>query len=63
MVCLFGGSGPRYSRGIKIVADRSTGRVLGVLAVAANTGEMILAAVNAVNFGLTVTDLADTWAP
>src|SRR5439155_2223122 len=29
----------------------------------ANAGEMILAAINAVKFGLTVTDLADTWAP
>ena len=46
-----------------MVADRSTGRILGVYAVAANAGEMTLAAINAVKFGLTVTDLADTWAP
>ena len=59
-MCLFGGSGPRYPGGIKIVADRSTGRILGVHAVAANAGEMILAAINAVEFGLTVTELADT---
>ncbi|MDQ3767396.1 MAG: mercury(II) reductase [Actinomycetota bacterium] len=49
--------------GFKIVADKSTGKVLGVHAVAENAGDVMLAAVYAVKFGLTVEDLADTWAP
>lgn len=48
---------------VKIVAERSTGRVLGIHAVAENAGDVILAAVYAVKFGLTVDDLANTWAP
>ncbi len=47
----------------KIVADRSTGKVLGVHALADDAGDAILAGVYAVRFSLTVTDLADTWAP
>ncbi|MGQ0803049.1 MAG: mercury(II) reductase [Actinomycetota bacterium] len=47
----------------KVVAERDSGRVLGVHAVAVNAGELILAGVYAVKFGLTVQDLADTWAP
>lgn len=51
-------------RGVfKIVADKNTGKVLGIHAVAENAGEVMLAAVYAVKFGLTVKDLADTWAP
>jgi mercuric reductase len=48
---------------VKIVAERSTGRVLGVHMIAENAAEVILAGVYAVKFGLTVDDLADTWAP
>jgi mercuric reductase len=48
---------------IKIVADRSDGRVLGLHALAENAGDVILAGVYAVRFGLTVGDLAETWAP
>lgn len=48
---------------IKIVADSESGRVLGIHAIAADAGEIILAGVYAVKFGLTVQDLADTWAP
>jgi mercuric reductase len=52
------------TRGLfKIVTERATGRVLGVHALAGNAGEAILAGVYAVKFGLTVEDLADTWAP
>lgn len=47
----------------KIVAERGTGKVLGVHAIAANAGDIILAGVYAIKFGLTVQDLADTWAP
>jgi len=54
----------RDTRGaIKLVADASTGRVLGVHAVAEGAGDIILAGVYAVKFGLTVDDLANTWAP
>lgn len=48
---------------IKIVADSDTGRVLGVHAIGANAGDIILAGVYAVKFGLTVQELASTWAP
>lgn len=54
----------RDTRGaIKLVADAETRRVLGVHAVADQAGELMLAATYAVKFGLTVDDLADTWAP
>jgi mercuric reductase len=54
----------RDTRGaFKIVAERGTGRVLGVHVVAPNAGDVIIGAVYAVKFGLTVQDLADTWAP
>jgi mercuric reductase len=49
--------------GVKVVAERGSGRVLGVSAVAEGAGELALAAVYAVRFGLSVSDLADTWAP
>jgi mercuric reductase len=48
---------------IKIVADSHTGRVLGIHAIGQNAGDIILAGVYAVKFGLTVQDLADSWAP
>ena len=48
---------------VKIVAERSSGRVLGIHVLAENAGDVILAGVYAVKFGLTVGDLADTWAP
>jgi mercuric reductase len=48
---------------VKVVAEKETGRVLGVHAIAHNAGDLILAGVYAVKFGLTVQDLADTWAP
>jgi len=52
------------TRGLfKIVTQAETGRVLGIHALAANAGDAILAGVYAVKFGLTVHDLADTWAP
>jgi mercuric reductase len=47
----------------KIVAEAGTGKVLGVHAIAANAGDVILAGVYAVRFGLTVQDLVDTWCP
>jgi mercuric reductase len=54
----------RDTRGaIKLVADAASGKVLGVHAVADGAADMILAAVYAIRFGLTVDDLANTWAP
>ncbi|MGH2603983.1 MAG: mercury(II) reductase, partial [Dehalococcoidia bacterium] len=52
------------TRGLfKIVADRPTGKVLGVHALAENAGDVILAGVYAVKIGMTVQELADIWAP
>jgi mercuric reductase len=52
------------TRGLfKIVAERRTGKVLGVHILAENAGDVILAGVYAVKFGLTITDLAETWSP
>lgn len=48
---------------IKLVADAKTGNVLGVHALAGGAGDLILAGVYAIKFGLTVSDLATTWAP
>ncbi len=54
----------RDTRGMfKIVAERETGRVRGVSVVAHNGGDTILAAVYAVQLGLTVTQLAEIWCP
>ncbi len=54
----------RDTRGaFKIVAERDSGRILGVHIVAPNAGDVIIGAIYAVKFGLTVQDLADTWAP
>jgi mercuric reductase len=54
----------RDSRGlVKIVAERATGRVLGVTMVADGAGDAIQAAVYAVKLGMTVDELANTWAP
>lgn len=47
----------------KLVAEAGTGRVRGVHAVAAGAGEMITAASYAIRAGMTVTDLAQAWAP
>ncbi len=54
----------RDTRGlIKLVADRPTGRILGVHLVAAEAGEVIQTATLAVKFGLTVADLTGTLFP
>ena len=54
----------RDTRGaVKLVADADTGRVLGVHAAADAAGEMMLAATYAITAGMTVDDVADTWAP
>jgi mercuric reductase len=54
----------RDTRGlVKIVAQRTTGRVIGLSLVASNAGDAILAAVYAVKYGTTVDEMANTWAP
>ena len=54
----------RDTRGlVKIVAERITGRVVGVTLIAPNAGDPILAAVYAVKHQMTVDEMADTWAP
>lgn len=54
----------RDTRGlVKIVAERDTGRVVGVTAVAEGAGDVIAAAVYAVQAGMTVEQMANTWCP
>ena len=54
----------RDTRGvIKVVADAASGRMLGVHAAAEAAGEIMLAATYAITAGMTVDDVADTWAP
>jgi mercuric reductase len=48
---------------VKIVADEVTDKILGVHILATGAGDVIQAAVYAIKFGLTVTDLTETWAP
>ncbi|MEH6624528.1 MAG: mercuric reductase, partial [Dietzia maris] len=48
---------------VKLVADAVSGKVLGVHALADGAGEIMLAATYAIKSGMTVDDLADTWAP
>jgi mercuric reductase len=54
----------RNTRGVvKLVAERDTGRVLGVHLLADGAGDAILAGVYAIDAGRTVADLADGWDP
>jgi mercuric reductase len=54
----------RDTRGVaKIVAERASGRVLGVHLLAEGAGDAILAAVYALEGGLTVEQLATAWTP
>jgi mercuric reductase len=48
---------------LKLVVDADTRQVLGVHAALDGAGDVMLAATYAIKFGLTVDDLADTWAP
>ncbi|MEJ7831903.1 MAG: FAD-dependent oxidoreductase, partial [Nocardioides sp.] len=48
---------------VKLVADATTGRLLGVHAAADAAGELMLAATYAIKMGMTVHDMAATWAP
>ena len=54
----------RDTRGfVKIVADRTTGRIVGASVVADGAGDVIQAAIYAIQFGLTTDQVANTWAP
>ncbi len=54
----------RDTRGlIKMVADSSTDKILGVHVLSDSAGEVIQSAVYAIRFGLTVADITETWAP
>jgi mercuric reductase len=54
----------RDTRGaVKLVAEAESGKVLGVHAAAEGAGELLLAATYAIKAGMTVDDIADTWAP
>ncbi len=48
---------------VKLVADADTGKLLGAHAVAEGAGDMMLAVTYALRAGMTVDDIADTWAP
>lgn len=48
---------------VKMVAERGTGRVVGVHALADHSGEMMLAATYAITGGMTVDLVARSWAP
>jgi mercuric reductase len=47
----------------KLVAERDSGRVLGVHLLAEGAGDAILAGVYAIEAGRTIADLADSWDP
>lgn len=52
------------TRGLyKLVAEAGTGRLLGASVVADGAGEVIQAAVYAIERGMTVGEIASTWAP
>jgi len=54
----------RDTRGaVKLVADAASGQVLGFHAAAEGAGDVMLAATYAIKSGMTVDDVAETWAP
>jgi len=54
----------RDTRGfVKIVAEAATGRIVGATMVAEGAGDVIQAAVLAIQFGLTTGQVAATWSP
>lgn len=48
---------------VKLVADAGSGRLLGATVVAHGAGDVIQSAVLAISRGMTVSELAGTWAP
>ena len=54
----------RDTRGfIKVVADRDTGRILGLSAVAKDAGEIAAAGVYILEAGMTTAQVAAAWSP
>ena len=54
----------RDTNGIaKLVVERASRRIIGATVVAEGAGDVILAAVYAVQFGLTIDQVVNTWAP
>ena len=54
----------RDTRGfVKVVAEAQSGRIVGATVVADGAGDVIQAAIYAVQFGLTTDQVAGTWAP
>jgi mercuric reductase len=54
----------RDTRGlVKVVAEQASGKVRGVHVLAANAGDIILAATYALKAGMTVDEMASTWCP
>ena len=54
---------PQQHGVVKLVAERDSGRVLGVHLLADGAGDAILAGVYAIEARRTVADLADGWDP
>ncbi|MDB5066147.1 MAG: merA [Chloroflexi bacterium] len=52
-----------FLRAGQIVAEATTGRLVGASVVADGAGDVIQGAVYAIQFGLTMEQLASTWAP
>ncbi len=48
---------------VKLIAERQTGRIVGVHMLADGAGDAILAGVYAIDAGMTVNDLAESWDP
>ena len=48
---------------MKIVAEARTGRIVGATVVSDGAGDVIQAAIYAVQLGLTTDQVAGTWAP
>jgi mercuric reductase len=54
----------RDTRGmVKLVIERATRRVIGATVVAEGAGDVILAAVYAIQLGMTIDQIGETWAP
>lgn len=48
---------------VKLVADKASRKILGVHAVGPNAGDLMLAGTYAITSGMTVSEMASTWAP
>jgi mercuric reductase len=54
----------RDTRGlVKLVVEEASGKLVGAHVLAANAGEVVLAATHALESGMTVDQLASVWCP